>query len=306
MKRLFALTSLLSLPLAAQSFGDGSTTGGSLVFSEGINPSANSARFDKAPAGWFFTFDDGDQKPGRDDLRQRPWALRRRAFGLSWGNEAGIRLAVGRETMNGFELRENQGFGNRSVVNRVVLGIGSGDGKLSTGYTVRFEQISVGELQGNADGSDALLGFSSTDRKALSFTIGGGFTYAFTERFRAGATVDRLIPRHFWGVYEKPQLRAGIQFDLNASLQASAEGDLIETARLPLPAKQRNESISLRWQIAPSWTMLLGAERRTLAGVSSIQGGLTLKVHTAPLTLLFGFQASDDRPLKSIAFRIGG
>lgn len=63
MKRAALLALLAAAPVLAQSFADGTTFGGSSVFSVGANPSANPARFDQLPEGFYLGADLGDLKP---------------------------------------------------------------------------------------------------------------------------------------------------------------------------------------------------------------------------------------------------
>jgi hypothetical protein len=62
--RLLVVSSAACAPLCAQTplFTDGSTFGGSQVFSEGLNPNGNPARIGQAPAGYYLSFVDGDQR----------------------------------------------------------------------------------------------------------------------------------------------------------------------------------------------------------------------------------------------------
>ena len=103
--RLAPLCLLAALPALAQGFPDTPEFGGSKVFSLGLNPMGNSARFDQAPAGWYLGTTGGDLKPKDETkalealagamagdslayagalslLNDTPWALRGRSYPL--------------------------------------------------------------------------------------------------------------------------------------------------------------------------------------------------------------------------------
>jgi hypothetical protein len=106
------------LPLAAQTplFNDGTAFGGSRVFSEGINPLGNPARFDQPLPGWYMSFVDGDQRAQDNKailqdtlspdativsaalarLKDAPYALRTRAYGIT-GVKEGTNFGFTRE-----------------------------------------------------------------------------------------------------------------------------------------------------------------------------------------------------------------
>ena len=321
---------LVPLSLKAQSFGDGPAFGGSRVFSEGYDPLGDSARFDRVPAGWYAAWEGGDAKPRgfRTDsdalaqavqagdaaataaallrLQATPFPLRRTAYGLQYAATGGLRVAFGREVLTGAQAGPALTTGaRRAEVDRIVAGAGSGEGGSAYGFTFRLERVRVGAAPLPLAPDDA-LGFGTTDRKAWSLTSDAGFTTQLTQGLRFGLTASRLIPRHFWDVYEQPQARAGFELDLGESARLSVEGDLNEAARLPMPQKQKTLSSSLRFLASPTVTLLLGAERRTVEGVSATLAGVSVRIATAPLVLGLGFQFGDDRHQRALSVRLGG
>jgi hypothetical protein len=318
------------LSLGAQSFGDGPAFGGSRVFSEGFDPLGNSARFDQVPAGWYAAWEGGDAKPRgfRTDsdalaqavqagdaaataaallrLQDTPFPLRRTAYGLQYAATGGLRVAFGREVLTGALAGPAlSAETRRAEVDRLVAGAGSGDGGSAYGFTFRIERVSLGGGSLPA-APDTALGFGTTDRRAWSMTSDAGFSTQLTQGLRFGLTASRLIPRHFWDVYEQPQARAGFELDLGESARLSLEGDLNEAARLPMPQKQKTLSSSLRIAASPTVTLLVGAERRTVAGASATLAGVSVRIATAPLVLGLGFQFGDDRPQRALSVRLGG
>lgn len=325
------LALLLPLSLGAQSFGDSPAFGGSRVFSEGFDPLGNSARFDRVPAGWYAAWEGGDAKPRgfRTDsdalaqavqagdaaataaallrLQDTPFPLRRTAYGLQYAATGGLRFAFGREVLTGALAGPALATeARRAEVDRLVAGAGSGDGGSAYGFTFRLERVRVGGASLPLAPDDA-LGFGTTDRRAWSLTSDAGFTTQLAQGLRFGLTATRLIPRHFWDVYERPQARAGFELDLGESARLSLEGDLNEAARLPLPQKQKTLSSSLRILASPTVTLLVGAERRTVeGGAAATLAGVSVRIATAPLVLGLGFQFGDDRPQRALSVRLGG
>ena len=327
---------LLPLPLAAQSFGDSPAFGGSRVFSGGFDPLGNSARFDQVPVGWYGSWEGGDLKPrgfkadsdaldqalqsgdaaaatlDLQNLQGLPFPVRRRAYGLEYAGTGGVRFAFGREALTGVLATDpsaplSPAFEARRVeVDRFVTGAGSSSGGSAYGITFRAEHVRFGTQALAGVAPNAALGFGGTDRSAWGLTSDAGFITDLTEGLRFGLTVNRLIPRHYWDVYERPQARAGFELDLGESARLSVEGDLNEAARLPMPQKQKTLSSSLRILATPTVTLLLGAERRTVDGVSSTLAGVSVRIATAPLVLGLGFQFGDDRPQSALAMRLGG
>ncbi|HJV90548.1 MAG TPA: hypothetical protein VJ623_09605 [Holophagaceae bacterium] len=351
--RLVLLLGLtLALPARAQAFADGTPFGGSAVFSEGLDPRSNPARFDRVPEGFYLGFEAGDLKPwstsdASDSLRDaltagdaaaegrallrlaaRPWATRRRAFGLQWAMEGGVRFAYQHEDLRGSRAEVDlahlggalgtngtqvQGFG--ATVDRLLAAVGSAAGPSGVGLTARLERVRSGREDfalvpgaGQAaltDPAEALQG-RVRDRSTWTFSTDLGATRELNDWIRAGLTLDRLLPRRFGEVNERPQFRAGFQFDLTPLVQFSVEGDLNAAARLPLPQKQRVLAASLRVEgLVRVVSFTFGAERRSLEGARSTLVGAAVHVRTAPLLWSLGLQLGDDRPLMAGGFRFG-
>jgi hypothetical protein len=182
--RFVLVASAVCAPLCAHTplFTDGPAFGGSEVFSEGMNPLANSARYGQAPTGYYFTYLDGDQR-SKDinsildntmsanpaaasaalaQLANSPWALRTRAYGFTALKKGGA-LGLTREELNGILATPdlaafNLGSGlagnqstlaaRRAVVDRLNLGGGGPLEKGSTtalGVSLRVERWEMGQ-----------------------------------------------------------------------------------------------------------------------------------------------------------------
>jgi len=182
--RFVLVASAVCAPLCAHTplFTDGPAFGGSEVFSEGMNPLANPARFSQAPTGYYFTYLDGDQR-AKDNksilnntssadpatasaalgqLANAPWALRTRAYGFT-ALKSGGALGLTREELNGIMahpdlatadlgsgLGANQSSldGRRATVDRLNLGGGGPLEKGSTtalGVSLRVERWEMGQ-----------------------------------------------------------------------------------------------------------------------------------------------------------------
>ena len=327
---------LLALPLGAQSFGDAPAFGGSLVFSEGANPLGNSARFDRLSAGWYAGWEDGDTKArtfkAQSDaldralqagdasavsaalgaLQNLPFPLRSKAYGLEYAATGGPRFALSHLSITGLDPVVATGpasvaTATRHVdIDRMVTGAGSSDGQSAYGFALRLERVRLGSLPVAGMAPDPALDLHATDRTALSLTADAGYITELAPGLRFGLMATRLVPRHFLDVYEQPQARAGFQLDLGTFAQLSVEGDLNEAARLPMPQKVKTLSASLRLMGTSTVTLLSGAERRTVDGVSSTLLGVSLRIVKAPLVLGLGFQFGNDQPQRALALRIGG
>ncbi len=199
-RRLLSLLPALlaGAPLAAQSFGDAPTYGGSLIFSEGLNPLGNSARYDRAGQGFALGYESGDAKPrgftdasrdlnqgllgadaslqqrGLQGLHDRPAGLRRTAYGISWIEKGGLVFAYGREETQGFlvnpdtdpthtgsglALNSTQAFLRHTMVDRVVIGAGGGGGVDQPSYGIRLRAEHI--RWGASDPTG--LGFGTSD-----------------------------------------------------------------------------------------------------------------------------------------------
>ena len=202
--RIVLVASATCVPLCAQTplFTDGPAFGGSKVFSEGMNPLANLARVSLAPAGYYFTYVDGDQRAkdnksilaatastdpaaasaALSQLGDAPWALRTRAYGFA-ATKSSTTLALTREELNGImartdlnasdlggSLATNGSFldGRRATVDRLSLGGGGPvEAGSSWGGGVRFERWAMGQ-QNFAFSSPG--GFGGADSTLLGTT----------------------------------------------------------------------------------------------------------------------------------------
>lgn len=346
--RIVLAASALSAPLWAETplFTDGTAFGGSKVFSEGINPLGNSARFKQAPNGYYFTFVDGDQR-AKDNksilgstatadpsaassalvqLGNAPWALRTRAYGMA-ATKDGANLALTREELNGMVaypdlanlgagLGANSSVldGRRAIVDRLSIGGGGTNQQGSTtavGANLRIERWAMGQLGagyafgpgfGSAD-SD-LMGATGTSHSNWNVAMDAGLILEVAQGVRVGITVDQLNPRHLQDVYLQPQFRAGLQLDLGQMAKIDLETDINAVERMPFPVKQQTSAASLRFALSQAATLLVGAEQKKIDGVSTTRGGATLQVRTSSLMLGFGFQAGQDRPMKSMTLMV--
>jgi len=344
--RLITLLALASGALSAQApiFADGAALGGSRVFSEGLNPLGNSARFDKPATGVYFGWAEGDDgakdtktalesfsKPATAEnlatLADKSWAQRTRAFGIAYVDK-GMYSSYTREENTGFLVTPDldpthlgAGFGlnattadvRRAIVDRVCLGAGSFDQGSGYGISLRVERWKTGQAlaafqpasgQLILAGQDLLEFRDTTGTTRTAYTLDLGFTQELVQGIRFGATVDRLIPRHFGDVYERPQARAGFQVDLGSTTQLSVDSDINASMRMPFPVLQRVATASLRLAPSQSITLILGAERRSVGDQSEIRAGATLFVHAASWHVGIGFQAGQDRPMKSAVLSV--
>jgi len=331
LSRLIVAASALCVPLLAQTplFTDGTAFGGSKVFSEGLNPRGNWARTSQAPDGYFFSYVDGNQRAQDNksilantasanptaataalgQLANAPWALGTKAYGLS-AVKSGSILALTREELNG--MIYNPGWnqfldGRRAVVDRLSLG-GGGPVQtgLSLGFGIRVESWELGEQTatfstpgGFGNPESSLMGLTSTSGRTLTYGLDGGLTYDLATGVRLGVAVDQLNAKTLGDVSLKPQFRGGLQIDLGQQTKLSIESDLNAVELMPVPVKQQSSSASLRYAVSSTVVFLVGAEQRKVDGASVTRGGATLQIRTDSLLLGFGFQASQDSPMKS-------
>lgn len=327
---------LAQMPL----FLDGTAMGGSRVFSEGLNPLGNCARFDKAqpqPA-FYATIIDGDQQSKGhrdvlddmgvggapvpvtadhlDRLSDAPWALRGRSFGVAYIARTG-NTSFTHETFRS-TLAHMAGANTfvdvrHSTVDRAAVGIGSTEQGTGLGFGLRLERWRVGDRRQYVTpgaGEVALSGgpdpfsFDRLSDSALTVALDAGFIYELASGLRIGGTLDRLNQKHLWDVYERPQLRVGIQSDLGTKAQVSFEMDVNKAERMPFPVAQRTVSVSLRVQPTPDWTLLFGVERKQVGDVAVLRGGATVMVRTRALTVGMGLQVGEDRPLKGLTMAV--
>ena len=350
--RLLLILAAALTPLCAQTplFTDGPAFGGSMVFSEGLNPLANSARFSRPVPGWYFTYLDGDQRAqdnksilqdaaGSDPaavsaalnrLNDAPWATRTKAYGIA-GVKDGVNFSYTRQELNSVlaqtdldpthlgssaALAANGTLlqGCRNTVDRLSFGSSTSQNGIAAGGTLRIERwgqgLRIGALNpsfslyplGSVESS--LMGFTQTDTKTLTYSMDAGFTAELGQGLRGGLTIDQINAKRLWQVDMKPQVRAGLQFDLGASVSLSAETDLNSAERMPFPVKQQASSASLRFSSSPAVTFILGAEKRKIGDNTVTRGGVTLQFRTASLLLGVGFQVGQDSPLKGASIMV--
>ena len=328
--RIALIASAACAPLWAQTplFTDGTAFGGSKVFSEGMNPLGNAARYGEAPDGYYFTYVDGDQR-AKDNksalanvatnpsaLADAPWAERTRAYGFA-SAKGGANFALTREETNSMVYHPDAAVsssyldGRRTIVNRLSVGGGGAVEKGSStalGINLRVERWQMGQTVepyasfGSAE-SD-LMDASGTSAKSWNLGLDAGLVLELTQGVRLGVSADQINPKHLWDVYLQPQFRAALQLDLGTSAKLTLEGDINSVERMPFPVKQQATAASLRFAISSSATLLLGAERRKVDDASITQGGATLQIKTSSLLLAFGFQAGQDRPMKSLTLMV--
>ncbi len=345
--RVIATLALASGTLTAQApiFADGGALGGSRVFSEGLNPLGNPARFNKPPTGTYLGWAEGDQgaketktalrgladssaiASGLATLAEKSWAQRTRAFGIAYVDK-GVYGSYTREESTGLmaipdlepthlgpglTLNSTTVDVRRVVVDRMCVGAGSFDQGTGYGISLRTERWKTGQALAaftpsfgpiNLDGQDLLAFRDTVGSTRTVVTVDLGFTQELIQGLRFGASVDRLLPRRFGDVYEGALFRAGFELDLAATVQLSLDSDINKTMRMPFPVRQRTITASLRLTPNPSITLILGAERRSLAGESLIRGGATLFVHGRAWHIGAGIQVGQDRPMKGAALSV--
>lgn len=344
MKRAALLALLVAAPVLAQSFADGTTFGGSSVFSLGANPSANPARFDQLPEGFYLGADLGDVKPrGTQDAgdalvaaegdasllpaaltayADHPWAERKKAYGLAWAWAGGIRFGFTHADLRGTFGAVDEALpqltldARHAVVDRLYAGAGSLAGRTAFGFTVRLERVRFGQAAFAlvpsptqlplGDPSTPLDGVPLSDT-VTSATVDLGLTQEVGPGLRFGLALDRIASRRFGDLKESPQARAGLQMDLSASWKLSVESDVNASERLPFAVKARTQGASLLIQLTPAATFTVGAERHRFEGApASTVLGAAFHYRAAPLMVSLGFRFGDDHPLAAAAFRLPG
>jgi hypothetical protein len=334
--RIVIAASAVCAPLWGQTplFTDGAAFGGSQVFSEGMNPLANPARYSQAPTGYYFSFLNGDQQSqntetilnniGPSDpaslakLANAPWILRTQAYGVE-SIKSGACFGLTREEFNSvLAYPDLGGFGSsnvpyldgrRATVDRLNLG---GGGPMQTGSTttlgvsLRIERWAMGETildyfgTGNpfASYNSTLLQSTGTSVASWNLALDAGAVLELTQGIRLGLTADQLNPKHLWDVYLQPQFRAGLQIDLGTIAQLSLESDLNAVELMPFPVKQQSAGASLRFTLSPAAAFLVGVEQKKVDSIAVTMIGGSLQIKTQSLLLAFGFQAGQDRPMK--------
>ena len=344
MKRTALVLLLAALPASAQSFADDTPFGGSDVFSMGLNPRANPARFDQVLEGLYLGVDAGDLKPrGAHDaatamitaeadpsqlpsalmkVQSHPWSQRTRSYGLAWAWTGGVRFGYTHEDLRGTYATPDISVGNvtfdarQAVVDRIYVGAGSKAGSSALGFTLRLERVRFGQeslaltpTPGQSPLGDPELplnGFN-TPQGVTSATLDAGYLLDITDHLHFGLTLDRIAGRSFGDLRENPQGRAGLQMDLSSSWKLSFESDLNGAERLPVPVKRRIQAASLHILLSPAASLSLGAERRRFEGApQSTVVGAALHLTSNPWVFSFGFRFGDDRPLAAAAIRLPG
>jgi len=317
--------SLLLLSLAsglafaqAPLFSDGTAFGGSRVFSEGINPLGNAARFDRPATGTYLTWIQGNEG-AKDtfealknplqiaDLPENSRAIRTRAYGIAYVDKGVHSSFLHEETTAAIV---NPAFGaaipgseelRRTVVDRPCVGAGQFEQGSGYGVLMRVERWRTGNAI-NPLGLADYLNYSNTQTSTTLVTFDLGYALEIVQGIRFGASIDRLLPRQFGDVYEGPQARAGFQVDLGGMAQLSVESDINQAMRMPYPIRQRVSAASLRIPASQFLTLTFGAEHRKIGTQSQTRGGITLFLNSPTWRLGAGFQFSQERPLMGLTF----
>ena len=151
--------------------------------------------------------------------------------------------------------------------------------------------------------SDLMGGTGTTDR-AWNFALDAGLVLEVVQGVRVAVTADQLNPKHLWDVYLRPQFRAGLQLDLGQMAKLTLESDINAAERMPFPVKQQTAAASVRFALSPAAVLMVGVEQKKIAGTAATRGGATLQIRTDSLMLGFGFQAGQDRPMKSATLMV--
>ena len=338
------LAATLLLPLAAQTplFTDGPAFGGSKVFSEGRNPMGNSARFDQASPGWYFSYLDGDQRAQNNQtylnnaadadptaltaLQNAPWAQRTRSFGAAGVKESAV-LSFSHEELNSMvafpdlapanynsPTNASTVQGRRDTVNRITFGGGGVTSGTGFGLNFRVEQwenglltAAINPMAGQlpwANLDSTLLGDGTTTQKTLTFGVDAGVIMELAQGVRIGVTADQLNSKHLWDVYLQPQFRAGLQIDLGSSAKICVESDLNAVERMPFPIKQKSSSASLALTASQAVAFIVGVEERTIGSASVTRIGVTLELKTPSFLLGVGFQFGQETPLRGATLMV--
>jgi hypothetical protein len=338
------LAALLALPLPAQAppFVDAPAFGGASMFVRGVSYAGGGGAADSYYAMGYAQGDFGADRffSRLDDLRggdaekaaaaarglmDGPWAVRSRSFGalvcergasLALTREEATSLWALRETgawpdggaggvggMEGFELR-------RAVGERLVMGYAGRAGAMLYGSTVRVERWALGAARCGpwglpGQGLDGrLLDYSETQRRNFSYALDAFVGVELSGDLRLGVQTNRLTARRLGDVEEGPQYRAGAQIDMGRVARLTLEKDVNEAARLPFPAPQRSEAVSLLVRANGSVTFSVGAERRRLGGASSARYGAVVWLTGKKHHLGAGFQLGGEGTPWGAAWRV--
>jgi hypothetical protein len=144
-----------------------------------------------------------------------------------------------------------------------------------------------------------LLNSTGTSDNSWNLGLDAGAVLELAQGVRLGITADQLMPKHLWDVYLQPQFRAGLQLDLGQIAQLSVESDLNAVERMPFPVKQQSAGASLRFALSPAAAFLVGVEQKKIDSASVTLIGGSIQIKTDSLLIAVGFQAGQDRPMKS-------
>jgi hypothetical protein len=287
------------------------------------------------PSFWAFGYAKGDQGAGKFmsslhdlssgsaekigsailELRDSPWGLRSRAYGLAiydrettfsltreemtslWANVPDS--ALGAETI-GFDVR-------RAVVDRATLTSygSSNSGKAIYGGTLRVERWSLGgEYQAlglssvDADLSSAagLLDYRETADSSITYAMDAFAILEIADGVRLALQTNRVASRNLGDIKENPQFRGGAQIDLGSAVQLTIESDINEAMRMPFPVMQKTAAASLKIKANETIAFAVGAERRTMDGQHTIRFGLNAWIKLGKQNYLgAGFQIGQDQ-----------
>jgi hypothetical protein len=275
------------------------------------------ARGDSGADRFFSRLDDlrgGDaEKAGAAarGLMDGPWGARSRSFG-ALVCEKGASLTLTREEttslwavqelgawpagggadgiggIEGFEVR-------RAVGERLAIGYTGRGGAMLYGSTLRLERWALGAARCGPwvlpdRGPDSLLDYSETQRRNYAYAMDAFVGIDLSAGLRFGVQTSRLTARRLGDIEEGPQYRAGVQIDVGQAAQLTVEKDINEAARLPFPAPQRSEAVSLRVRANGAVTLSVGAERKNVGGASSARYGAVVWLTGKKHHLGAGFQ----------------
>jgi len=203
-------------------------------------------------------------------------------------------------------------------VDRLSVGGGGPAQQGSTtamGVNLRVERWAAGEIfqpyklatpgaLNFASAESDMLNGTGTSNRSWNLALDAGLVLEMAQGVRLGVTADQINPKHLWDVYLQPQFRAGLQLDLGQLAKLSLESDLNSVERMPFPVKQQASAASLRFGVSTAAALLVGVERRKIEDASVTRAGATLQIRTSSLLLAIGFQAGQDRPMKSATLMV--
>jgi hypothetical protein len=331
----------LAIPLTAQvpPFVDGPVFGGTRLFSDGLIPSGSAAHNRYSPSYWAFGFAQGNQGAGKfishlDDfsgdelnkknnaileLKDAPWGLRSRAYGLAL-HDSKTTISLTREEMTSLWANvmysETVGFdARRSVVERIALTSydSSESAKVIYGGTLRIERWSLGgkyqELDlfsqdANLSNAAGLLDYNEAPDSSITYAMDAFTLLEIAEGVRLAVQTNRIVSRNLGDVKENPQFRVGAQIDLGTMVQLTLESDINETMRMPFPAMQKTAAASLKIKANDIIAFAVGAERKTIDGLNTTIFGLNAWIIGKKHRLGLGFQFGQDQTPWGATWRI--